>query len=149
MVEVLDRLFGFYDQFDDLCFFFPKNFYNSIKFYDSISSSLREIDKKAFPKIIPSDLIIKLFKPPVDFTLLHSCIENDIDFELLAPNWDKYLPKVIKRKEEDDETASSDSESEVEEIPDEPNHDPYKDFEFHKQELELISFLMRTMLESL
>jgi hypothetical protein len=128
--EVVDRLFGLYEQFDDLCFFFPKNFYNPNMFYDSISSSLREIDKKAFPKIIPSDLITKPFKPPVDFTLLHSCIENDINFELLVPNWDKHLPKIIKRNEEEDETASSDSESEVEEFPVEPNHVPCEDFEF-------------------
>jgi hypothetical protein len=127
--EVIDRLFCFYEQFDDLCFFFPKNFYNPIKFYDSISSSLNDIDKKAFPKIIPSDLIIKPFKPPVDFTLLHSCIENDIDFKLLDPNWDKHLLKVIRRKEEEYETVSSDSESEVEEFPAEPNHDLCEDFE--------------------
>jgi hypothetical protein len=44
--EVIDRLFGFYEQFDDLCFFFPENFYNPDKFYDSISSSLRDIDKR-------------------------------------------------------------------------------------------------------
>jgi hypothetical protein len=94
----LDKLFGSYDQFDDLCFFFSKNFYNPIKFCDSISPSLKKIDKKAYPKIIPSDLIAKPFKPPVDFTLLHSCIENNINFELLIPNLDKHLPKVIKRK---------------------------------------------------
>jgi hypothetical protein len=73
---------------------------------------------------------MKPFKPPVDFTLLYSCIENDIDFKLLDPNWDKHLPKVIKRKEEEDETDSNDFESEVEEIPDELNHDPCEGFEF-------------------
>jgi hypothetical protein len=57
-------------------------------------------------------------------------MKNDVNFELLVPNWDKHLSKVIKRNEEEDETASSYSESEVEEFPAEPYHDPCEDFEF-------------------
>jgi hypothetical protein len=32
--EIIERLFGFYDYFDDLCFFFPKSFYNPDKASD-------------------------------------------------------------------------------------------------------------------
>jgi hypothetical protein len=64
--------------------------------------------------------------------LLHSCIENDINFNLLDPNWDKHLPKVIKRKEEEDKITQCESENEEKEIHDEPNHDPCQDFEFDK-----------------
>jgi hypothetical protein len=101
--EILERLFGFYDQFDDLCFFFPKNFYNPHKFYELNRAHFHSINEKdpTCPFIIPSDLIIKSTKPPVNFTLLHSLMQNDIDFKLLSPDWFKYLPKVLQRKEEE------------------------------------------------
>jgi hypothetical protein len=129
--EILDRLFGFYEQFDDLCFFFPKNFYNSSKFYELNRAYFHSIDEKkeTCPMIIPSNLIIKSTKLPVDFTLLHSFIQNDIDFKLLSPDWAKHLPMVLQKKEEDD-SSSKKSENEEEEISDALNHDPCEDFEF-------------------
>jgi hypothetical protein len=64
--------------------------------------------------------------------LLHSFIQNDIDFKLLNPDWAKYLPKVLQKIDEEDELSSKESENEEEEISDAPNHDPCEDFEFHE-----------------
>jgi hypothetical protein len=129
--DVIDRLFGFCDQFDDLCFLLPKNFYNSSKFSSPINSgfSFPNIEEGNLPKLWPRNLAVK---PSVDFTSLYSCIENDINFNRFDSNWDKHLSKVIKRKKEEEETTLSEVENEREEIPDEPNHDPCEDFEFDK-----------------
>jgi hypothetical protein len=86
--EILDRLFGFYNEFGDLCFFFPKNFYNPHKFYKLNRAHFHSINERdtSRPFIIPSDLIIKSTKSPVEFTLLHNWMQNDIDFKLLSPD---------------------------------------------------------------
>jgi hypothetical protein len=124
--EIFERLFGFYEQFDDLCFFSPKNFYNPSRFYELNKAYFHSIDEKDLtcPKIIPSDLIMKSTKPPVDFTLLHSLMQNDIDFKLLSPDWARHLPKVLEKREEGDNSSSEESENEEDEISNDPNHDP-------------------------
>jgi hypothetical protein len=54
--EVIERMFGFYDHFDDLCFLFPNNFYNPSKFNppNKEISFPNSQDSHFFPKLLPS-----------------------------------------------------------------------------------------------
>jgi hypothetical protein len=128
--EVLERLFGFYDYFDDLCFFFPKSFINPTKVSDQLDGpglSLSKMGDDNSRVVFPSELNLKT---PVDSLVYHT---------LFDPDWVKYLPKVIKHKKEEDVSSLSEPEYERDQAPDqdlaEPNHDPCEDceeFEFDK-----------------
>jgi hypothetical protein len=129
--EVLERLFGFYDYFDDLCFFFPKSFIDPAKVSDQLDDpglSLSKMGDDHSRVVFPSELNLKT---PVDSLVYHT---------LFDPDWVKYLPKVIKHEKEEDVSSSSEPEYESDQAPDdqdlaEPNHDPCEDceeFEFDK-----------------
>jgi hypothetical protein len=118
----MDWLFGFYIQFDGPCFVLPRNFYNPLKFVNL------KFEEFIFSKLLPSNLSPK---SPVDFALLHDCIDNHND---LRSRWDKHIPKVAKRKKEDEETISSEFEEERDNSSVESNHDQVE-FEFDKSKV--------------
>jgi hypothetical protein len=128
--EVVERLLGFYDYFDDLCFFFPKSFYDPDKVADQLGGPGLSLPKCGgiFPRMFPSKLILKT---PVDSLAFHSLFNSD---------WDKHLSKVVNHKNEEDVSSLSESEYERDQVPGdqalvEPNHDPCEDceeFEFDK-----------------
>jgi hypothetical protein len=64
--EILEREFGFYEFFDDLCFFFPKSFIDPKKISEQLNGPGLSIAKKgdsSAKAIIPSELD---FSTPVD-----------------------------------------------------------------------------------
>jgi hypothetical protein len=128
--EVVERLLGFYDYFDDLCFFFPKSFYDPDKVSEELGGPGLSLPKvgNIFLRMFPSELVLKT---PVESLAFHGLFDSD---------WDKHLPKVVNHKNEEDVSLSSESEYERDQVPDdqafdEPNHDPCEDceeFEFDK-----------------
>jgi hypothetical protein len=128
--EIVERLLGFYDYFDDLCFFFPKSFYDPDKVSEQLGGPGLSLPKGGgtFPRMFPSELDLKT---PVSSLAYHSFFNSD---------WDSHLPKVVNHKNEEDVSSSSESEYErdhvhIDQAPDEPNHDPcedYEEFEFDK-----------------
>jgi hypothetical protein len=144
--EILERLFGFYEYFDDLCFFFPKSFIDPNKVSQQLNGpglSVTKTGNNSAAAVFPSELDLST---PVDSLLYHT---------LFDPDWDKYLPKVVKvRKEED--VSSSELEYErdrvlADEDLAEPNHDPCEDceeFEFDKNGAR-INKSFRDLIESL
>jgi hypothetical protein len=145
--EIIERLFGFYDYFEDLCFFFPKCYFNPAKVSQQLGGlglSPPKVGDVLTKVTFPSELDLKT---PVDSLVYHTLFDLD---------WDKHLPKVVNCKKEEDISSSSESEYERDQAPDdqelaEPNHDPCEDceeFEFDKTGAR-VNKSYRTLIKSL
>jgi hypothetical protein len=126
--EIIERLLGFFEYFDDLCFFFSKCYIDPVKISQQLGGpdlSLSIAGDGLTKVIFPSELDLKT---PVDSLVYHT---------LFDPDWDKHLLKVVNHKKEEDISSSSESEYERDQAPDdeelvEPNHDLCEDCEEFK-----------------
>jgi hypothetical protein len=107
--EVLERFFGFYDFFDDLCFFFPKCYLDPSKVSDQLGGpglSLAKTGGDHNKVVFPSELNLGT---PVDSLVYHTLFDLD---------WVKYLPKLVNYEKEEDVSSSGEPEYEREQAPD-------------------------------